>query len=281
MVKFEKRYEYIGGSDFATVLDINPYKKRIELVLEKGQVITNNFEGNAATRRGEKLENTVINLFEQETGLKVTNKQKVYEKEPREGRMKLLCHVDGMTKDSQGNAVFEAKTTDINAKVWNNGIPEYYKAQLEFNMYLSQTNHSYIAVAFCNEDNIENFKYYLYTKQMNNEEIEKYCEIFTSDIEKYKQKGVICSGEIRKEQLDGDKIEKYKMICEQIEKIKKTINPLEKQKKLIEDEFKQKIGIDEGIEDDCYRISLGYRITSPKEDYSICRAGLKVQYKGE
>lgn len=281
MVKFEKRYEYIGGSDYGTVLGVNPYKKRIELVLEKGQVISNSFVGNEATRRGERLEKAVIQCFENETGLKVTNKQKVYEKEPREGRMKLLCHVDGMTKDSQGSAVFEAKTTDVTSKTWKDGIPEYYKAQLEFNMYLSGTDHAYIAVAYCNGDEIDDFQYYLYTKQMSGDVIERECEKFTRDVEKYKQKGIICTGITRQEQLDGDMIEQYKMLSEQIDDIKKQINPLEKKKKEIEESLKKMIGKDEAIEDDCYRVSLGYRITSPKEDYSICRAGIKVQYKGE
>lgn len=281
MVKFKNRHEYIGGSEFSVVLDINPYKKRIELILEKAQVIANTFEGNAATRRGEKLENTIIDLFEQETGLKVTNKQKEYIKEKREGRMRLTCHVDGMVKDNNGQAVFEAKTTDIKGSVWDNGIPEYYKTQLEFNMYLSNVNTSYIAVGYCNEDNIERFEYFIYRRQMKGEEIEKACEIFTKEVEKYKELGVINSGIIKEQEIDGDLIDRYQYLNEKIKEQKEIINPLEKEKKIIEDKIKKMIGNDAGIQDDCYIISLGNRITSPSEDYKICRTGIKVQYKGE
>ena len=281
MVKFEKRYDYIGGSDFGSVLDCNPYKKRIELVLEKAQVLANTFEGNAATRRGEKLEDAIIDLFEQETGLKVTNKQKEYTKEKREGRMRLTCHVDGMVKDNNGQAVFEAKTTDIKGSVWDNGIPEYYKAQLEFNMYLAEVDTSYIAVGYCNDNELEKFEYFTYKKQMKGEEIEKVCESFTQDVEKYKQLGVINTGIIKDQEIDGDLIDRYQSLIEEIKEKKEVINPLEKEKKMIEDKIKKMIGNDAGIQDDCYVISLGNRITSPSVDYKICRTGIKIQYKGE
>ena len=60
----EQRLKRIGGSEFATVLGINPYMKRIELVLEKAGVIASTFEGNEATRRGQFLENDIIAMFE-------------------------------------------------------------------------------------------------------------------------------------------------------------------------------------------------------------------------
>ena len=115
----QTRQKRIGGSEFATVLGINPYKKRIELVLEKAGVIADMFEGNEATRRGEFLENDIIAMFEDESGLSVVDEQKEFALEPNDC-LPLVCHVDGITSD---DAVFEAKTTDIKSKTWQDGIP--------------------------------------------------------------------------------------------------------------------------------------------------------------
>lgn len=98
-----QRQARIGGSEFATVMDINPYKKRIELVLEKAGVIANTFEGNDATRRGEFLETDIIAKFEDATGLTVSNEQQEFIVEPNDC-LPLVCHVDGITSD---DAVFE------------------------------------------------------------------------------------------------------------------------------------------------------------------------------
>ena len=71
----EERLKRIGGSEFGTIMEVNPYSKRIDLVLEKAGIIASTFEGNAATRRGEFLEDEVVARFEDETGLEVTNQQ--------------------------------------------------------------------------------------------------------------------------------------------------------------------------------------------------------------
>ena len=276
MAKFENRHLYCGGSDFATILDINPWKKRIELVLEKAQVIANTFEGNEATRRGEKLESSVIDLFEKETGLLVTDRQKTYKIEPTETCMCLYGHIDGLTSD---NCIFEAKTTDVISKSWKNGIPVYYEAQLEFYLFLSKLEKAYIAVAFCNEDNIVDFKYFEYSRKMTDEEIMEACENFTKEVEQYKDLGVINSGIIKDFKIDSKLIERYEELNENIKEIKKQLKPFEEEKSLIESQFKQAIGNDYGLQDDLYRITLSNRITSPSVGYKVSRSGLKIEYR--
>lgn len=276
MAKFEGRINYIGGSDFATVLDINKYKKRIELVLEKAGVIVNNFEGNEATRRGELLEDIVIEMFEEETGLKVSDKQKEFEIN-EENCIQLKCHVDGITSD---NCLFEAKTTDINSKTWvNEEIPLGYQAQLEFNCFLSGLKKAYIAVAFCDENEIVKFDYKEYIPSMAPEHILDICKQFTNEINKYKKIGVVNNGLVVRESFDNSLIEELSELNEKIKEIKKQITPFENRKKEIESILKEKIGTNLGIENDLYKITMSNRITSPIQDYKISRSSLKIEYK--
>jgi len=276
MTKFPNRHLYIGGSDFGTVLDVCPYKKRIELVLEKAQVLANTFEGNFATERGTRLEDEVIRLFEEETGLTVKDKQKEFKREKTDNIMTLLCHVDGITSN---DAVFEAKTTDINSKTWKDGIPEYYKAQLEFNMFLSGLKGSYITVAYCDGNKIVKHQTYTYTRQMTDHQILFNCQVFTADVEKFKKLGIINSGVIRNEDIDSNMVDRYNYIKEELSRLKLVSDPLEKEKKIIEEKLKKQISNDAGIENELFRITLGNRITAPKNDYNICRSTLKIEYK--
>lgn len=276
MAKFENRISYIGGSDFSTVMDINPFRKRIELVLEKAGVIVNNFEGNKATKRGELLEDIVIEMFEEKTGLKITDKQAEFEMKI-EDCIDLKCHLDGITSD---NAVFEAKTTDVKSKTWKDGIPLYYKAQLEFNCKLSKKEKAYIAVAFCDENEIVKFEHFEYIPSISDEEFITICKIFTKDVEKYKSFGIVNNGILVKEKEDLNKlIEDLEEIDAKISNIKKEIKPLEEEKKKIESILKSKIGNNLGIETNLYKVTMSNRITSPVLEYKISRSGLKIEYK--
>lgn len=270
----EQRLTRIGGSEFATVLDINPYKKRIELVLEKAGVLADTFEGNEATKRGQELENDIIAMFEDETGLKVTNEQKEFILNPDEC-LPLVCHVDGLTSDG---AIFEAKTTDVKSKTWQNGIPEYYKAQLDFNCMLAGTSKAYIAVGYCDGDNIVKFEYYFYIQFMEKEKIIDECQCFTRMVNNYKEKDVVNNGLTVKAEIDSKLVEELEDLNSKISEMKAEIKPFEDKKKAIETKLKNIIGCNNAIENDLYRISLGNRIASPSLDYKITRSGIKIEY---
>ena len=274
----EQRLTRIGGSEFATVLGINPYKKRIELILEKAGVIANTFEGNEATKRGEFLENDVIAMFEDKTGLQVTNEQQecVYNSISLK-IMPLVCHLDGITSDG---AVFEAKTTDINSKTWKNGIPDYYKAQLDFNCALANKRKAYIAVGHCKYSEIVNFEYYEYTPEREMDEVIEVCKQFSDEVESFKNRDVINNGKIIKTDISNKAIAELENINEEISQFKLQLKPLEDRKKELEDIIKKEIGINNGIQTNKYRITLGNRITSPSMEYKICRSGLKIEHIG-
>ena len=271
----EQRQNRIGGSEFATVLGINPYKKRIELILEKAGVITNTFEGNDATRRGEFLENDIIAMFEDETGLSVTNEQEEFIIQPKDC-LELRCHVDGITSD---DCVFEAKTTDKKSKTWDNGIPEGYKAQLEFNCRLARKTKAYIAVGICDGNEIINFKWYSYEPQKSLLEIIEVCQEFTKDIEQYKTIGVVNNGLILKTKINENLINELSQLNDKISEIKKQLKPYEDRKKEIESLLKKQIGSNYGIEDELYKITLSNKITSPILNYKVSRSTLKIEYK--
>lgn len=272
----ETRRKRIGGSEYSAVLDVNPYKPKIELVLEKAGVIANTFTGNDATRRGEALENDIIAMFEDKTGLTVKDEQKEFTLKP-EKCMPLVCHVDGITSD---NAVFEAKTTDIKSKTWKDGIPEYYKAQLDFNCVLAGLEKAYIAVGYCKDDDIVKFEYYEYKPQSTQKEIIAECSVFTETVDLYRKNiGVVNNGFMLQTKIDSNLIEELQELKEKIADIKKGLKPYEDRAKLIESQLKEKIGVNAGIEDDLYKITMGNRITAPCYSYKVTRSVLKIERK--
>ena len=271
----KERLTRIGGSEFASVVDKNPYKKRIDLILEKAGVLANTFEGNELTARGNRLEDEVIALFENQTGILVNNRQGEFTLSP-DNCLQLVCHVDGITND---NCVFEAKTTDVRGKVWKDGIPEYYQLQLEFNCNLSGRNKGYIAVGFCDGDAITKFEYYEYEAKMTMEEIIEACQKFTDEVEKFKSMGTINNGKVINSDFDDALVEELNSLNEQIAKVKLQAKVFEDKKKCIEDKLKKAIGKNYGIETDLFKITLGNRVTSPTEDYKVMRSGLKIEYK--
>ena len=274
----EERKHRIGGSDFGSVLDVNPYKSRFELVLNKAGVLYDFFEGNEFTKRGEALEDTIIKMFEDATGYQVTDQQKEFVKQNENGNLDLVVHIDGYIHSEE--AVFEAKTSDFKSKSWEDGIPEYYKAQLELNMYLSGAKKSYIAVATCKGDDIIDFKYFKYLPEMVEDDILAACEAFSEDVRKAKEKyGVINNGLLIQNDNINDMVSELEEIKEKISEVNKSLKPYETRKKEIEKELKDIIGINSGVESSLYRVILGNRVYSPSEDYTVTRSTLKIDYK--
>lgn len=269
------RKKRIGGSEFATVMGINPYKKRIELVLEKAGVITNTFEGNDATRRGEALENDIIAMFEDETGLSVSDEQKEFSFSP-ENCLDLVCHVDGITSD---DAVFEAKTTDYKSKTWANGIPDYYKTQLEFNCALADKKFAYIAVGHCKENEIIKFEWFKYIPIRNLSGIIEDCQEFTQDVKAYAELGVINNGKIVKDEISNNEVQELIDLKEKISEMKAEIKPFEDKVKFLENKLKEKIGNNAGVENSLYKITMSNRITSPTYEYKVSRGPIKIERK--
>ena len=158
----ELRHKYIGGSDAASVVGLNPFSSAYSLWAEKTGKIAP-FEGNLATEVGTYLEDFVAKKFEQETGKKV---RRVNQSFLNDDYPWAIANID---RDIVGeDAGLEIKTTsEINIKKFNNGeYPANYYCQCMHYMAVTGKKKWYLAVLIGNRD----FK--IFELERDEEEIE-------------------------------------------------------------------------------------------------------------
>lgn len=118
------RNKFIGGSDIPTIMNINPFKKRFDLLLEKADLLENEFDGNIYTEYGNVLEPKIREYINK---LKNTN---YIEYKKIDGNIR--CHLDGFDNVS----VLEIKTTSQIRKK----VSSYKKYLVQLLFYMQQTN---------------------------------------------------------------------------------------------------------------------------------------------
>lgn len=118
------RNKYIGGSDIPTIMNINPFKKRFDLLLEKAELLENEFDGNIYTEYGNVLEPKIRKYINK---LRNTN---YIEYKKIDGNIR--CHLDGFNDVS----VLEIKTTSQIRKK----VSSYKKYLVQLLFYMQQTN---------------------------------------------------------------------------------------------------------------------------------------------
>ena len=138
------RHKFIGGSDVAAILGINPYKTSYDVWEEKKHGIKT-FEGNAATEWGTKLEPLIVNHCEQ-----LNNRIIAFRNVRFISNIEFIgCHPDGIMKNipkeqvnlesaeiSESDILIEAKTVSSKAyKNWQNEIPLEYYCQIQHNLF--------------------------------------------------------------------------------------------------------------------------------------------------
>lgn len=155
------RKQYIGGSDAASVIGMNPYKSPYALWAEKTGKIPE-FEGNLATDVGAYMEDFIAKRFEQETGKKVRreNSSILNDKYPW-----AIANYDRLVVGE--DAGLECKYTDsLNLKRYKNGeYPERFYAQCVHYLAVSGKKRWYLAVLIGNKE----FKWF--TIERDEEEI--------------------------------------------------------------------------------------------------------------
>lgn len=175
------RNKYIGGSDIPTIMNINPFKKRFDLLLEKAELLENEFDGNIYTEYGNVLEPKIRKYINK---LRNTN---YIEYKKIDGNIR--CHLDGFNDVS----VLEIKTTSqIRKKV---SSYKKYLVQLLFYMQQTKVEKGLLAVYERPKDFSEEFQedrlqmfdidikdYYELLKDINNA-LKKFME----DLEKIKE----------------------------------------------------------------------------------------------
>jgi len=127
------RGTYIGGGDAGAIMGTDPHRSILEVYLNK----TNELEKKDISklipvRVGKRLEDLVVELFEEETGYKINNRQlEICNAE----HQFIAGHIDGDFIDGEGRVVlFEAKTTSAYMnKNWDeesNELPMAYFYQV-------------------------------------------------------------------------------------------------------------------------------------------------------
>ena len=126
------RNKYIGGSDIPIIMNLSPFKKRFDLLLEKAELKENEFSGNAYTEYGNVLEPQIRNYINEQYN--ETFEPDCIIKDDLRGNM------DGYN----GHEVLEIKTT---THIYDD-ISDYkvYLVQLLFYMKLSGSKTGKLAV---------------------------------------------------------------------------------------------------------------------------------------
>lgn len=131
----EARSHYIGGSDAAAVLGLNPYKSSLELWQEKtGVVVPEDISEKPYVKYGHAAENCLRELF----ALDFPEYEVEYEENNIWFNTRFpFAHasLDGWLKDKAGRkGVLEIKTTNILQSIrkenWDKRIPDNYYAQV-------------------------------------------------------------------------------------------------------------------------------------------------------
>lgn len=118
------RSKYIGASDVNIIFGVSPFTKRQDLLKDKLGIEKIEFEGNPYTEFGHEYEDTLLDMVENDYGLKLERQKEV---RTDELGFPVICHLDGYSE----GVVVEAKTTSSSKfeKDWACGCPDYYKPQ--------------------------------------------------------------------------------------------------------------------------------------------------------
>lgn len=140
--EFEERRKRLGASDVAAVLGLSPWRSAYEVWLEKTGRLEQ-WNGNAATRAGTRLESAVLDHAEEDLGVKLFRNVLVKTDGP------LSATLDA--QDRTENVPVEAKTSGIVGPVqgrWGDvdtdEVPEVYLVQLCVQMLVTDAEMAYL-----------------------------------------------------------------------------------------------------------------------------------------
>lgn len=137
----------IGGSEIASVINVNPWKPKFKLWLEKtGQLPVERID-NEFVKWGSLLEPVIRKQFSKETGFKVFQNNFVLQHDEYDH---ILANIDGEVIDPafSGRGILEIKTTsEYNLKEWQGDkLPIQYMAQVQWYMATTQYEYAYVVV---------------------------------------------------------------------------------------------------------------------------------------
>tara|TARA_R100000963_G_scaffold9453_2_gene6275 strand:- start:2618 stop:3568 length:951 start_codon:yes stop_codon:yes gene_type:complete len=131
-----ERKHSIGASEAGSVLGLNPYQTAVDVYLSKvGQGIP--VDDNLAMWLGRKMEPVIRERFELETGLKVRNDNKIRIDDEHNF---LTTNLDGMVVGEKVPVEYKLLSR------WDGEIPNYYFAQIQHQMMITDTPYIYFVV---------------------------------------------------------------------------------------------------------------------------------------
>ena len=228
VIKYRKRY--LGGSDIPIIMEISPFEKRFDLLLEKAGLKERNFKGNDFTKYGDEMEHKIREYINANNLSLKPYKVDTFIDEKNHIR----CNVDG----TNGKCILEIKTT---SHIYND-LEDYkvYLVQLLFYMMNYKIDKGLLAVYERPEDFNTDFDakrlhlYYLTIDSFKDlcDEIKTAVKIFWEDLEKVKANPFITEEELVPLDIK-DLSERVLMLENQL----KAYNDLKKQY----DTFKEKL----------------------------------------
>jgi putative phage-type endonuclease len=145
------RKQGVGGSDVGAIMGISPYRSALQVYLDKIEDTTTEDlflipDDNPKTKMGHIMEPVIASLFTEETGkeiMRYDNKIFINEKFPL-----FLGSFDGIVyEDGKEIAVLECKNVGgFGTKLWSDGVPLYYQAQVQHYMLVADLPLAYVAV---------------------------------------------------------------------------------------------------------------------------------------
>ncbi|MDY5806439.1 MAG: YqaJ viral recombinase family protein, partial [Lachnospira sp.] len=145
------RKKGLGGSDIAAILGISKWSSAIDIWLQKTNQKFDETIENEAMTWGKILEPVIREQFKQKTGKKVVEVHSILQNEEYPF---MICDVDGLTEDSEGNAaILEVKcVSEYKRSEWDNDqIPYYYMTQVMHYLAVTGLDTAYVvALVGCN-----------------------------------------------------------------------------------------------------------------------------------
>lgn len=148
--QIKERQLYIGGSEAAAVLGLSRWSTPLEVwALKTGRIQQEDISGKVAVKLGHKLEQTVAELFMDETGKRVQRANNTF-KHPSHAF--LGANLDRVVVGE--DAILECKTASAwKAKEWSGeDIPQEYIIQVMHYLAVTGASHGYIAVLIGNQE---------------------------------------------------------------------------------------------------------------------------------
>lgn len=137
------RKKGIGGSDVASILGVSPFRTSLDVYHDKTSPELVYEEMNEDLQRGMRVEKYILQEYAERCEVQLaSNVQTIIDQEYPFMR----ANVDAMVIGQ--NVIVEAKSTKAPISSWENGVPEYYKAQVAYYAMLADAERVDVPVLF-------------------------------------------------------------------------------------------------------------------------------------